>query len=61
MVDGVHGLKDHVPRLVAVEQNNLLDYVTILLLHVEAYPVQAIVHMKKNAINFVVEVRLYLC
>ena len=58
MVDGVHGLKGHAARLVGVEQNNLIDHVTILHLHVEAYPVQAIVHMKKNAINFVVVVRL---
>ena len=59
MVDGIHGPKDHAARLVVVEQNNLLDHVAILLLPVEVYPVQAIVHMKKNAINFVVVVRLY--
>ena len=59
MVDGVHGLKDHVPRLVVVESSNLLDHVTVLLFHVEAYPVQAIVLMKKHVMNFVAVVRLY--
>ena len=58
MVDGVHGLKDHVVKLVGMEQNNLLDHVIIPLLHVEAYHVQAILLMKKNVINFVVAVRL---
>ena len=57
MVDGVHGMKDHVVRHVVMEQENILDYVTIPLLHVEAYPVQAIVHMKKHATKAVVLVR----
>ena len=65
MVDGVHGLKGHVVRHVVVELKNILDPVTIPHLHVEAYPVKVLVPMKKNAINFVVVVRLlhhtYVC
>ena len=36
----------------------MLGHVTVPHLHVEAYPVKAIVPMKKHAINFVVVVRL---
>ena len=53
---GVHGLKEHVVRLVAVEYEAISDHVIIPLLHVEAHPAEAIVSMKKHAINFVAEV-----
>ena len=65
MVDGVHGLKERVVRHVVVEYENILDPVTIPHLHVKACPVEAIVLMKKHAMNFVVVVRIlmytYIC
>ena len=40
MVIGVHGRMDHVVRVVVVEHDNVLEYVTILLLPVEEMAAQ---------------------
>ena len=41
MADGVHGGMDHVVRVVVVGHDNVLEYVTILLLPVEEMIVMA--------------------
>ena len=40
MVAGVHGAMDHVVRVVVMEHDNVLEYVTILLLPVEEMAAQ---------------------
>ena len=56
MVDGVHGYMDHAVKHVVVEQEMLLDSVTILNLHVEEMTAMVVAITLKNAM-FVVLVR----
>ena len=60
MVDGVHGLKEIVVRVVVEEQRDLIEHVTIPHHHVEDYLVEELVSMKNYAMNFAVVVRLYI-
>ena len=57
MVDGVHGVLDHVVKLVVVENRNILDCVTIPNLHVEGKNVKDQALMMLIAMNFAVQVR----
>ena len=57
MVDGVHGYMNHAVKHVVVEQEMLLDSVTILILHVEGVTAMVVAITLKNAIMFAVLVR----
>ena len=57
MVDGVHGVLDHVVKLVVVENRNILDCVMIPNLHVEGKNVKDQALMMLVAMNFAVQVR----
>ena len=57
MVDGVHGVLDHVVRHVVVEHRSLLGCVTIQNLHVEGKNVKVLALILLIAITFAVQVR----
>ena len=57
MVDGVHGVLDHVVRHVVVEHRSLLGCVTILHLHVEGKNAKALALILLSAMTFAVQVR----
>ena len=57
MVDGVHGVLDHVVKLMVVEYRKELECATIPNLHVEGNHVAVLTLIMFNAMTFALQVR----